>query len=400
MPADGLLSTSEVARRLGVKPATVYAYVSRGLLERDPASSHRNSRFSAEAVERLSGGSRHPNRSRAVEVTIETQLTLLDPDGKLYFRGHDVEELARFRSFEDVTSLLWDGPTPTPWELDPDGARLIESLRTSLPATVDPFELIPLAVAALATTDPERADRTPEAVRRAGSRILAAVLTLLNRGEEPGERSAARRMWSAFSSERPRPAQLAAINAALICLADHELAASTFAARVAASTWADPYRVVLAGLGPLGGSLHGGASLQVADMFDQVTSPAGAFATVERYVSGGGVPGVGHRVYRGRDPRADHLLSRLDAVAVDPASVATTRSLLAAITTLGLDAPNVDFALAALLRAMALPAQAAPTIFSVARIVGLLAHALEEYPHRLRFRPRATYVGPMPVTHP
>jgi citrate synthase len=414
MAGEDLLSTAEVAHRLGVKPATVYAYVSRGLLERDPASSHRASRFRADAVDRLAHRSRHPNRSGALEVTVETGLTLLDPAGRLYYRGHDVIELARYRSFEDVVGLLWDGPTPSPWELDPPGGAQIAGLARLTPADASPFDLIPHAVAALATSDAGRGDRRPAAVRRTGARIFAGVLGLLAPDAATADRSAARRLWAAFSARRPRPAEVATLNAALICLADHELAASTLAARVAASAWADPYRVVLAGLGPIGGSLHGGAALEVAELLARVASPADAFATLEGYVSAGanattgayrtgganlaagGVPGFGHRVYRDRDPRADHLLGRLEAVASVPGSVARTRSVLEAAATLGVPAPNVDFALAALLAAMDLPPTAGPTIFAVARIAGLLAHALEEYPHRLRFRPRATYVGPAP----
>ncbi len=391
-----MLGTAEVAHRLGVKPATVYAYVSRGLLERDPASSHRRSVFRADAVSRLAAGSRHPNRSGALEVTVETGLTLLDPSGRLFYRGHDVNDLARYRSFEDVVALLWDGPTPAPWELDEPAAAQVIGLRPLLPPGVSPFDLIPLAVAALATSDPGRADRRPPAIRRTGIRIFAGILGLIAPGSSAPDHSAAYRLWAAFSAQRPRPAQVAALDAALICLADHEMAASTLAARVAASTWADPYRVVLAGLGPIGGNLHGGASLEVAELLTRVKSPADAFATLEGYISRGGVPGFGHRVYRDRDPRADHLLARLESVTTVAGSQERTRSLLEAAASLGLPAPNVDFALAALLASMDLPSGAAPTIFSFARIAGLLAHALEEYPYRLRFRPRATYVGPAP----
>jgi citrate synthase len=181
---------------------------------------------------------------------------------------------------------------------------------------------------------------------------------------------------------------VAALNAALILLADHELAASTFAARVAASAWAGPYRVILAGLGPLGGSLHGGAGLEVEAMLDEVAGGADPGVALDARIADGGAPGFGHRVYRDRDPRADHLLSRLDL----PAATA----LLDAAAERGLPAPNVDFALAALVQAQGLRAGSSPTIFTVARIAGIVTHALEEYQYRLRFRPRASYVGPTP----
>jgi citrate synthase len=193
----------------------------------------------------------------------------------------------------------------------------------------------------------------------------------------------------ADSEAKPRAEQVAALNAALILLADHELAASTFAARVAASAWAGPYRVILAGLGPLGGSLHGGAGLAVEALLDEIASGADPGAALDALIAAGPVPGFGHRVYRDRDPRADHLLARLGR---DPA----TAALLEAAETRSLPAPNVDFALAALVKAHRLRAGSSATIFTVARIAGMVAHALEEYEHRLRFRPRASYVGPTP----
>jgi citrate synthase len=396
--STGLLTTAEVARRLGVKPQTVYAYVSRGLLRPDSASSHRNSLFTPEEVERVAARARRPSRSGALEVVIDTQLTALDPSGRLHYRGRDVIELARFRSFEDVAGLLWDGDPLAPWELGSDDRELIAALGAVLPADVGPVDLIPVAVAALGASDEHRADRRPEAVRRAAARILAGLLELASRGRPSADRSAAARLWSAVREDgtRPRPAQSAALNAALVLLADHELAASTLAARVAASAWADPYRVVLAGLGPLGGSLHGGASAAVESLLIDARSPAGAFAALDRRVAAGGVPGFGHRVYRGHDPRAEHLLERLRAVSDDQQALLTVEATLEAAGSLGLPPPNVDFGLAALTRVMKLRPGSAGTVFTVARIAGLVAHALEEYPHRLRFRPRATYTGPAP----
>jgi citrate synthase len=148
--------------------------------------------------------------------------------------------------------------------------------------------------------------------------------------------------------------------------------------------------VILAGLGPLGGALHGGAGLEVEALLDEVTAGADPGAALDaRLGAAGPVPGFGHRVYRDRDPRADHLLARLSP---DPLAA----RLLDAAAERGLPAPNVDFALAALVRAHGLRPGSAATIFTVARIAGIVAHALEEYEHRLRFRPRASYVGPTP----
>jgi citrate synthase len=399
MSDPALLSAAEVAHRLGVKRETVYAYVSRGLLERHPASAHRRSLFEREAVQQLATRARSGDRSDALEVVVETQVTLLDPDGRLFYRGQDAAELARFSTFERVAGLLWGGPAGAPWELDAASAAIVGRLAGVLPANTPAVDRIPVVIGALGAADPLRSDRRPEAVRRTAGRILAGALDGLPAAAPTRDRSAAARLWAALSPEArpPRPVQLATLDACLVLLADHELAASTLAARVAASAWADPYRVVLAGLGPLGGALHGASPLAVESMLAQIAAPEAAFATVERVVAAGGPPaGFGHRVYRDRDPRADHLLARVGPAATDDRAARTVAALVEAGAALGLPAPNVDLAVAGLVYAMGLAPASASTIFTIARIAGLVAHAIEEYPHRLRFRPRATYGGPAP----
>jgi citrate synthase len=394
-----LWTTAEVARRLGVKRETVYAYVSRGLLARDPASSRGRSLFEPAAVEALADGARRPNRSGAIEVTIRTELTALDPAGRLFYRGHDAVDLARHRSFEDVAGLLWDGDPSAPWQLEQPDRTMIAAIRARLPDDAIATDLIPVATAALGATDPAPADRRPEAARRIAGRICAGSLAILG-ADVTIPNTTAERLWPVLSGQPGLPPlrHVAALSAALVLMADHELSASALAARVAASAWADPYRVVLAGLGPLGGALHGGASLQISAMLDELDSTDTAFATLQRRLAAGPVPGFGHRVYRDRDPRAEHLLERVPAVAAEPARAQRVNALIDAARELGLPAPNADFALAALSYVMSLRRDAAATIFTIARIVGLIAHALEEYPHRLRFRPRATYIGTAPRT--
>jgi citrate synthase len=425
--AEGRLDTSEVARRLGVKRETVYAYGTRGLLERPPSRGPHDSQFDPEEVERLAARARRPDRSSALEVVVETELTLLDPAGRLSFRGRDAIELARFRGFEEVVALLWDGAPPAPWSLDDESAAAIEALSEALGPEAPDADRIAAVVTTLAARDPQRDDRDPESVRRAGASVFAGVLVELYRRigtvSLHSDAGVAERLWVALSDgdAKPRPEQVAALNAALILLADHELAASTFAARVAASAWAGPYRVILAGLGPLGGSLHGGAGLAVEALLDEVIAGADPGAALDAALAQGQVPGFGHRVYRDRDPRGDHLLERLGLPvaerpaatprergrAVSPAGSPSSTSagatalgaaggLLDAATARGLPAPNVDFALAAMVKAHGLRDGSSATIFTAARIAGIVAHALEEYEYRLRFRPRASYVGPTP----
>jgi citrate synthase len=397
MSGSQTMDTAEVARRLGVKPETVYAYVSRGLLERDPRSRPHRSLFARDVVERLAARARRTNRSGALEVVVETELTLLDPAGRLLYRGRDGVELARHRSFEEVAALLWDGETGAPWELEPGAARAVSSYARAFGEDVPATERIPVIVATLGATDPLRADRRPDPVRRVGAVIFAGILDGLPRRGDPVDRGAAARLWTTLvaGERRPTAAQLAALNAALVLLADHELAASTLAARVAASAWADPYRVVLAGLGPIGGSLHGGGATAVESILATIDAPADVLRVLDQHLGlGMPLPGFGHRVYRDRDPRADHLLERLPRCAEDRSEAEKVEALLEAASSRGLPAPNVDLALAALARSMGLRPGSASTIFTFARIAGMLAHALEEYPHRLRFRPRATYIGP------
>jgi citrate synthase len=297
-----------------------------------------------------------------------------------------------------VAALLWDGDAHAPWSLTAADAERVAALRRLLPDDAPAMDLIAPAVATLGASDPARGDRRPDAVRRAGARMLAGALEILAPTGEAAGTGAAMRLWPALriDGRTARPAQLAALDAALVLLADHELAASTLAARVAASAWADPYRVVLAGLGPLGGPLHGAAGVAAEALLDDAAR-LGPFAALDQRIAAGAVPGFGHRVYRDRDPRADHLLSRLGGIADADGDARLVGELLAGAAERGLPAPNVDFGVAAAARVMGLAPGATAAIFTVARMVGLLAHALEEYPHRLRFRPRATYVGPAPA---
>jgi citrate synthase len=394
------MTTAETARRLGVKPQTVYAYVSRGLLTRhpDPGDDRRRSRFDRTEVERLAQRARHTDRSGALEVVVDTELTLLDPDGRLAFRGRDVLELARYRSFEAVAELLWGGEDDLTWTASPEALTAAGAAQRALPPATRPADRIRVIVPVVAATDPLRGDRRPAAVRAVGASAIAAMVDALPpQGPEPREATIAARLWSRLSDRRPTPAQLHALNGALVLLADHELAASTLAARVAASAWADPYLVILAGLSALGGALHGAAGNQVETLLRRLDDPAAVPDVLDEALrTGEPLPGFGHAVYRDRDPRADLLLELLEPAAADRARLRAVFAFLQAAALRDGPAPNVDLALGALTTTCGLVPGAAQAIFAIARSAGLIAHALEEYVHRLRFRPRAAYVGPVP----
>jgi citrate synthase len=207
----------------------------------------------------------------------------------------------------------------------------------------------------------------------------------------------------------PDPALVEVLDAALVLVADHELAASTMAARVAASVRADPYAVVSAGLAAASGSLHGGASLAVEALLAEIARPVAERPAVSRRASqqagrvlgerlrrGERLRGFGHPLYPDGDPRAAHLLARLRQAAGGSPRMAVVDALLAATRRRGLPPPNVDLALAALGHVAGMTRGAGEAIFAVARVAGWLAHALEEYERATPIRLRAVYTGAPP----
>jgi citrate synthase len=373
------LTAQEAAAILGIKPATLYAYVSRGQIGREREPGERTSRYARADVERLAARPHPGPRGDAggLEVVIETALTLLDPGGRLAYRGWDVVDAAD-AGFEVVAHWLWtaeraaaeDVAIPTPSEVV---------------HVADGLDGVRAALAAARQRDTGRDAHSPGAVAETGRTIIATMIAALPELQPTvRDETVASRLWTRLTAQPPRLRDLALLDATLVLLADHELAASTLAARVAASTWADPYLVVLAGLSTLGGPLHGGASEEARSLLRE-----GVAAIDARLAAGLLVPGFGHRVYRVRDPRADVLLDRL------PPSDAV-RAIVAEMERRRLPFPNVDLALAQLAEAHDMVPGAGELIFSVARVAGWLAHAIEEYEHRLRFRPRAAYTGPSP----
>jgi citrate synthase len=261
----------------------------------------------------------------------------------------------------------------------PTGARLTDHLR--------------VAVAAAGAADPLRFDLAPAAVRHRAEAIVALLVDALPASTERAGGSLAARLWPALAGRAGTPADVALLDAVLVLLADHDLAVSTLAARVAASARAHPYAVVAAGLGAIDGHHHGTASsLAYAFLVDALPDPVGALA--DRLRSGAPLPGFGHRVYQRRDPRAEVLFTLLRRSYPEA-------PVLAAVDALAAHAsgtfPNVDLALAAVMHAAGLRPDAGETMFAVARTVGWLAHAMEEYRESpLRFRPVGVYRGERP----
>jgi citrate synthase len=386
-----MLTTEQVARRLGVKPATVYAYVSRGLLSSKRNADGKASLFHEAEVEAFVAGRRRDSPA------IHTGLTLID-DGRLYYRGHDAATLAREQSYESVVTLLWTGelrhvalrPVPALRELG-------EAVTAPLPASARLADRLRVICAAAAAADPLRFDTAPDAVIATGRTMLATMVAALPvRTAEPAlDEGLTAALWQRLTPASPSFADLNALNAALVLLADHDIAASTLAARVAASTRAHPYAVVGAGLAALDGPLHGAASTLAYALLADAVRTGDPITTISDHLRvGGPVPGFGHRLYPNGDPRAKTLLALLGDAPERPAIEAVTAAATQRSGTL----PNIDFAIAAFALMNGMAADAGEAIFAVARTAGWIAHALEEYGDRpSRFRPSGRYAGRAPT---
>src|SRR5918993_1537574 len=255
------MTPAAAADRRGVKPATLYSYGSRGVLARRRSPTGQ-SLFDPAEVERLGARGRPRRQPAAAEVVIESRITALGAD-RPYYRGRDALELAGSVGFEAVAEFLWTGTLPTAdpesrsgWAAPAGGLAAGTAAQSGLPAGVLPLERLQVVVPALAAADPLRSNLDPAAVVEVARGLIAGMVDSL-----PGRSVAggiAARLWAKLAPSDAEPALVGALESALVLVADHELAASTTAARMAASVRADPYAVVMTGLGATSGVLHGG----------------------------------------------------------------------------------------------------------------------------------------------
>ena len=375
-----MLESDEAARRLGVKLTTLYAYVSRGLLESHRSPDGRRSLFVLEDVEQLARRSRGGRRVETRLATVTTSVTQLREDGPAY-RGTPAVALAATASFEEVAEILWrsGSPAPVPWQ--PAPLPELPALGTS--------DRLRWAVLVAGAGDPLRSDRTPAAVHRAARRVVATMVSSLGPRAGTATGTVAAGLAASLCRE-PSPEVVAAINVALVLLADNELATSTVAVRVAASTRADLYDATQAGLATLAGPLHGGASELAYDLLAGVER-VGARALDDTLRWQGRLPGFDPTVYEAVDPRFEVLRRSFDRLA-SPARREVLRTVVEVAGAHGAAPPNVDLGIAAVLYAAGMPRDAGRTIFAVARVAGWTAHYVEELGEPpLRFRPRAVY---------
>lgn len=398
------LSAAEAAEALGISRATLYAYVSRGLLRSAPGVDSRQNRYPAADVRRLARRKADGRRAGKVAQKVldwgvpvlESSITLI-ADGRLFYRGHDAVELAREATLEDVAALLWEC---APRRIADAPAAPIASAQWSawlkLWSAHTPLERALVLLPAAAAQMPRIWAQGRDAQIDTGAvlmRLLAAALMSATPSNEPLHRQFAH----AWGLRGRASADL--LRAALVLCADHELNASTFTVRCITSTGMHLFGAAAGGLAALGGPRHGGETTRVAALLDDAARApdlhrflAERLAPDERGVAAS-LPGFGHPLYPDGDPRARLLLDLLDARGTARAQMTELDALTQAVADTTGARPTVDFALAALERALCLPRGAAFALFAAARVTGWIAHALEQTADGRLIRPRARYVG-------
>jgi citrate synthase len=378
------ISMAEACSQLGVRPQTVYAYVSRGKLEvmTDPEDTRR-SLYRAEDVATLArrkqAGRKHEtlatNTLFGSEPSIPTAVSTFIRQ-RLYYRGQDAVALARTATVEEVAKLLWNA------EQDVDFAWKMAAATTKPEARGRVAAFTRLAT--LAATGHSTRGRMTRVLHNECQSLVGQLADAF--GAKPGDAPLHQR----FASGWKQPAKVADLfRTAMVLLVDHELTSSAFAARIAASNAASLPACLLTGLTTLAAPLHGDASGRVQALFNDVER-LGEDHVIAHYLSTGmSLAGFGHHLYPDGDPRAQALLALFEP----PEVIARFIHKVADLT--GLQ-PNIDAALAALAAHLRLPADAVFGLFATARSVGLLAHSLEQLGEAQVIRPRGRYVGPLP----
>jgi citrate synthase len=347
---------------------------------------------------------------------------IIGPAGKLTYRGIDIHELARHSSFEETTYLLWFGALPTGEALREFGAELasrralpVEVLRLmkDFPRGATPMDALRTALSALAFYDPQAHDSSRDANVAKAVRVTAQTATIVaayeqvRRGREPVEPdsdgSHAENFLRMLFGAEPDALFVRAMDLALILHADHELNASTFAARVTAATLADMYSAIVSAIGALAGPLHGGANEQVMKMLQKIGEPSRVEAFVtERLEAHQKIPGFGHRVYRTEDPRATHLRQMSQQLGQHIGNLRwydISRRLEEVVMNKKHLYANVDFYSASCYFTMGIPIDLFTPVFAVSRVAGWAAHILEQYGDNRLIRPRAEYIGEKDVAY-
>ncbi|MBO0986962.1 citrate synthase family protein [Delftia sp. SD018] len=388
------LNSTEATALLGVSRATLYAYVSRGLLHAHAADTPRESRYLREEVEQLArqrGQGRKPREVAQAALNwglpvLESSITLIE-QGRLYYRGEDAVDWARSHTLEETAALLWQYPADAAFAAHAvESAPVLPDLQQRMAG--QPCENTLLALFTVASDDAATAawQQSPERLA-AGCGALLRLLAACLLGTAPDKTPIHLQCAQAWALDA-QGADL--VRMALVLCADHELNASGFTARCVASTGASLRAAVVGGLAALTGGRHGGTTARVEALWDELGEAQAPARLRQRLARGETLPGFGHHLYPEGDVRAALLLEMLPRQGPAAALAAEVMALT------GL-APSVDFALVALRRHLQLPADSAFGLFALGRCAGWLAQALEQRATRQIIRPRAAYTGPRPA---
>jgi citrate synthase len=394
------LSAREASAELAISPATLYAYVSRGLIRSEPSSDSRSHRYRAEDVRLLKQRrtpSPEPRGLRSFDADLpvmDSAIATITEDGPIY-RGVNCIDLAQKDTLEHAATLLWDVTGVDPFA--PDNCPHVSDAMRAIAEAARQAAPIDRAIAVLAlaaSADPRAFTRAPDGRAMVGGRILRLVVaTMLNRAPSPQPLHL--QIAKAWAPDHKHAADL--VRRALVLLAEHELNASAFTVRCAASTGLNLYDSVIAGLVALKGPKHGGAGVLAAQFVKALADRDVAPIIRERVALGERFAGFGHGVYKHGDPRAQSLL---DALARAGAAEKLTREIPERIAEATGEFVNIDYALAVLVHALGMPPGNELVLFAMARTVGWIAHASEQLQHGRLIRPRARYIGPAPGRSP
>jgi citrate synthase len=340
-------------------------------------------------------------------------------EGRLVYRGYDVNDLVEHSSFEEVAYLLWYGALPSRKELEAHVKALsstanrrlppkLLSMLRALPKKTTPMEVLRTGISALSAFDPDAGDNSREATLRKAVRLTAQMPTLVaawervRRGRTPVTPNPRLGLAANFlymmTGKKPTDLAAKTFDVALILHADHEFNASTFAARVTAATLSDLHSAVVSAIGALKGPLHGGANEQVMRMVEEIKTPDRAETWIRKALADKArIMGFGHRVYRVDDPRSKHLLRLAGELGRQAGNESYVQILLTVGRVVSEEKhiyPNVDLYSGAAYAVMGIPIDQFTPIFAMSRVVGWAAHVLEQHGNNRLIRPRAEYTGP------
>ncbi|HEX9376428.1 MAG TPA: citrate synthase [Actinomycetota bacterium] len=360
-----------------------------------------------------------------LEEVVAAQTNLSDIDGKLgrlFYVGYDIHDLARNATFEEVVYLLHDLRLPTQTELDDLNEELVgdreisgflSDLMPTLAAQTSPMSMLRTSISAASAYDPDGWDESPEANKRKAIRLIAKAPTLIatyhriRTDQEPippnPKLPHAANFLNMLLGEEPDQEAARALDTTLVLYADHTMNASTFTARVIASTLADMHSAITGAIAALKGPLHGGANEEAFRMLEEIAEVDRAEQWVKDALGRKQkIMGFGHRVYKTEDPRATHL-RRLARELGERSGETKWYEISAVVEKVVMEErglyPNVDFYAASVYHSLGIPTDLMTPIFALARMAGWTAHVREQYADNRLIRPESEYIGPLDRTY-